>query len=186
MPCFTVLIKFCKQVKTIGGFWVGCGGLTCSLQIMEPGGSLEDDWKQVVVCDHTYFSIALLQKKLSLNKWCNTDLTRSGMFIAFSIIEDDANGGFYLHAQGDWLSGSAHTKTMFFEWFYIWNFYVKESMCLSLWESQYFLTFNPYPYPDPISHQVRPRLMKETPLFLSLRTDTWSLLTIQSYLFSIH
>lgn len=42
-------------------------------------------------------------------------------------------------------------------------------MCLSLWESQYF---NPYPYPDPISQQVRPKLMKETPLFLSLRTNT--------------
>lgn len=166
MPCFTVLTKFCEQGINIGGFGVGCGGLTCSLKIMEPGGSLEDDWKQVVVCDHTYFSIRRLQKKLSLYQWRNSDLTRNGMFIAFSfIIEDDANGGFYLHAQDDWLSGSAHLKTIVFEWFYIWNLYVKESMCLSLWESQYFLPSTPTPTPDPISQKVWLKLMKETPLF---------------------
>lgn len=187
MPCFPVLTKFCKQGKNMGGFWVGCGGLTCSLKIMEPGGSLEDDSKQVVVCDHTYFPILH-----SAEEAVPVQMTQRGPYQEWNI------HCFLLHNwrwHRRWLlftcPGWLHFRIFTYKNYVLWMILYLKSLCQRIYVSfpvgvPILPTFNPSPSPWPHFPKGKTQTHEGNPSFLSLRIDTWNLLTIQSYLFSIH
>lgn len=79
---------------------------------MKPGGYLEDDWKQVVLCHWTHFSVHQSENKPSICQWGNSDPIRNGTLIAFFFITEDevTNSDFYLPAQDAWLPESSHLK----------------------------------------------------------------------------
>lgn len=169
MPCITALTKFYKQWKTIWGFWVGSGEMTCSLgkkKKMKPGGYLEDDWKQVVLCHWTHFSVHQSENKPSICQWGNSDPIRNGTLIAFFFITEDevTNSDFYLPAQDAWLPESSHLKIGSWKASIFDIFMSKTLIWLSLCKSQKFFPLTLTPSPDPICQKVHRKLMKETPL----------------------